>query len=47
VVKVMIAARLLLDHELTGATADLAYSMITRSTTTRRTFLWGRPAGRR
>jgi len=43
----MIAAELLLDHELTGATADLAYSMITRSDDDAANVCGGRPAGRR
>ncbi|HZE49220.1 MAG TPA: serine hydrolase [Jatrophihabitantaceae bacterium] len=45
VVKVMIAARLLIDHELTGATADLAYSMITRSDDDAANVLWGKVGG--
>ena len=45
VVKAMIAARLLLDRELTGATADRAYSMITRSDDDAANVLWGQAGG--
>jgi hypothetical protein len=45
VVKVLIAAYLLANHEMTGPTADLAYSMITRSDDDAATILWQQVGG--
>jgi beta-lactamase family protein len=45
VVKVLIAADLLAHHEMTGSTADLAYSMITRSDDDAANALWIRVGG--
>jgi hypothetical protein len=45
VVKVLIAADLLANHEMTGRTADLAYSMITRSDDDAANILWIRVGG--
>jgi hypothetical protein len=45
VVKVMIAAYLLFNHEMIGQTADLAYSMITLSDDDAANVLWGQAGG--
>jgi hypothetical protein len=45
VVKVLIAAYLLANHELIGSTADLAYSMITRSDDDAANILWAMVGG--
>jgi hypothetical protein len=45
VVKVLIAAYLLANHRLSGATADLAYSMITRSDDDAANLLWEQAGG--
>lgn len=45
VVKVLIAAYLLANHEMTGPTADLAYSMITRSDDDAADVLWIKAGG--
>jgi hypothetical protein len=45
VVKVMIAAYLLINHRMTGQTARLAYSMITRSDDDAANVLWGLAGG--
>ncbi|MCZ2828104.1 hypothetical protein O2W14_04550 [Modestobacter sp. VKM Ac-2986] len=45
VVKVMIAARLLAEGEMTGQTAELAHSMISRSDDVAANVLWQRAGG--